>query len=242
MASEVDICNLALGYIGQAANITSLAERSVEAQLCAKFYPIARKTLLEMATWSFSTRRVKLAQVANPTLAIAQGVDANATQGTWQYAYALPNNVINAISVLPAEAIDDYEAMLGPFGGWQENCAPYPQGYLPVPGAPVYVPQPYVIETQADGSQIILTNCIDAVLRYTVDVTDTSKFGPLFTMALGYLVSSMLAGPIIKGQEGAAMSIKQLAIFKDWEGQAEASDANQRKVRVEPSPDWIRGR
>ncbi len=242
MASEVDICNLALSHLGDTAEIASLSERSTQAKLCARFYPMARNTMLEMATWSFATRRVKLALVDNPTLAIAQSVDPTANQGTWQYAYAMPNAVVNAISVLPAEAIDDYEAMLGPFGSGQNMCPPYPQGYLPVPGSPTYTPQPYTIETAADGSQIILTNCVDAVLRYTLMVADTTKFGPMFTLALSYLLSSMLAGPIIKGDAGAAQAAKQLLLFKDWEQQAEASDAYQRKLNIEPSVSWIRGR
>lgn len=237
--SEVTICNLALGHLGDTANIASLTERSVQAQLCARFYPIARDALLEMSTWGFATRRVKLALVANPTLAIAQGVDATADMGTWRYAYALPSDVINAIAVISAEAPDDYQAQ---FGSALDDHPPFAQGYLPVPGAPTNVPQPYAIETQTDGSEIVLTNVCDAVLRYTVVVTDTTKFGPLFTVALSWLLGSMLAGPILKGDVGAAAGERCLTMFKSFEGMAESSDANQRKTNVEPSVAWIRGR
>ena len=50
MASEVDICNLALGHLGDNATVASLnpPEGSVQAQHCARFYPIARDALLEM--------------------------------------------------------------------------------------------------------------------------------------------------------------------------------------------------
>jgi len=240
--NDVTICNLALGHLGDIANVKSInpPDQSVQAQLCKRFYPAARNALLEMSSWGFATVRAKLAQVGNPTLAIAQGVDPAATQGTWQFAYALPNDVINVISVLPAAAIDDYEARFWPFD--QTSFPPFPQGYVPVPGALAYTPQPFVMETLADGTQIILTNACNGVLRFTRAVTDTTKYSPLFSLALSHFLASMLAGPLIKGETGAAEAKQQLALFKAVEGWAEASDANQRKLNIEPSPSWIRGR
>jgi hypothetical protein len=232
--SEVSICNLALSHIGDRADVTSISppENSVQAQLCAQFYPAARNALLEMGSWGFATRRKKLAALAvNPTVLGSSGC------GTWRYAYGLPSDCINAIAVISANAPDDYEAK---FGGDRFRYSP--QGYLPVPGSPDYTPKPFATETQDDGTQILLTNVCDAVLRYTVLVTDTTKFSPLFTMALSYLLASMLAGPIIKGEEGAQMSESMLKLFKSFEDTAEASDANQRKIELEPAVSWIRGR
>jgi hypothetical protein len=88
----------------------------------------------------------------------------------------------------------------------------------------------------------VLTNVPDAVLRYTTQVTDTTKFSPLFTVALSHMLASMLAGPILKGDKGAAEAKNQLALAKTFEGMAEASDANQRKNNIEPAVSWIRGR
>lgn len=230
--SDVDICNLALSHIGDTANISSLSETSTQAQLCSRFYPIARKATLEVALWGFSTTRAKLAPlVTNPTELGSDGA------ATWQYAYALPSAVLNAIAVISAEALSDYEMRWG-------ACAwpPYPDGYGPVLGSPLYMPQPFALEIQADGTQIVLTNVSDAVLRYTIDVTDTTKYDALFTLALSHMLASMLAGPIIKGQEGAAESKSQLALFNTFKGMASASDANQRKINVVASPTWIRGR
>lgn len=95
MASDVDICNLALAYLGDVADVSSMSENSVQAQLCTRFYPIARDGLLEMHTWGFSTRRVVLAQLAN-------------TWPQWRYAYACPNDAVNLLGVLPPESRDDY--------------------------------------------------------------------------------------------------------------------------------------
>lgn len=240
--SEVTICNLALSHLGDTATVVSIKppDSSIQAQLCARFYFAARNALLEMAAWGFATRRVALAQVTNPTLALAQAADPTAECGSWRFAYALPSGVINVLAVLPATAPSDYEAWLGPVE--QDHFPPFPQGYLPVPGAPVYTPQPFACESQADGSQIILTNVCNAVLRYTGLVEDTTKFSPLFTLALSHLLASQLAGPLIKGDAGMSAAEQQLQLFNALKGQASASDANQRKTHVEPAVSWLRGR
>jgi hypothetical protein len=232
--SEVDICNLALSHLGDTAAVLSIRppDASVQAQLCARFYPIARNAVLEMGAWGFATRRVKLAQVANPT---ALGLDGC---GTWRYAYAQPNAVINLLAVISANAPDDYQESLG----MGDHFPRFPQGYQPVPGAPTNTPQPYAAETQADGTQIILTDVCDAVLRYTTLVDDTTKFSPLFALALSWLLASMLAGPILKGDVGEAAGERCLAMFKTFEGMAESSDSNQRKTDLQPAVSWIRGR
>jgi len=64
-----------------------------------------------------------------------------------------------------------------------------------------------------EGSTIF-SNEEDAVLLYVQDITDTTKFTPSFTSALSYLLSSYLAGPIVKGNEGAKLgdSMRQRAM------------------------------
>jgi len=144
VASTVDICNLALGYLGDTATVSSLnpPDGSAQAQHCARFYPIARTS----------------------------------------------------------------------------------------------------IEMNAAGQQIILTNVCAAVIRYTFDVSDTTKFSGLFTQALAWLLASMLAGPLLKGDAGAAESKRCLQMFQMIEAQAESSDANQRNVKPQIATPWIVGR
>lgn len=66
MATQVDICNMALAYLGNEATVTSLnpPEGSAEAEHCARFYPIARNELLAVHPWSFAKRRERLARLA----------------------------------------------------------------------------------------------------------------------------------------------------------------------------------
>lgn len=65
MASEIDICNRALGLLGQ-SSITSFADDNRVAQICAQLYPAARDKCLEDRKWSFALTRVIIAPLTVP--------------------------------------------------------------------------------------------------------------------------------------------------------------------------------
>ena len=225
MASEVEICNLALAHLGDEATVASInpPEGSAQAEHCQRFYPIARDSMLQMHPWNFASRRVLLAQVTQPYT-------------MWKYAYAVPGDMMTAVSVLPPDAANDYAVMPYPadrYGfGWT----------VPPVAAGVYVPQEYVIETDTNGNKVLYTNQKDALLRYQALVTDTTKFSPLFTMTLTHYLASMLAGPVLKGDAGASEAKRQLQVMMVYMQQARASDANQRDVKPEHITSWISGR
>lgn len=56
MASSTDICNLALGWIGD-ATITSLDDPSKAARLCKLNYPLTFAAVLESRWWTFASER-----------------------------------------------------------------------------------------------------------------------------------------------------------------------------------------
>lgn len=201
MASEVDICNLALAHLGDNATVASIdpPEGSAQAEHCARFYAVARDSLLEMHAWKFATRRVVLAKLTVPTW-------------DWSFAYAEPTGAVKLLGVLSATASSSDET------------------------------QPYESESDASGAAIILTNQESASLRYIARVTDTTKFSPLFVDALTRLLASYLAGPVLKGDAGAAMAQSCYQSFLHVFNLAKVSDANQRKVELEHTPGWIAGR
>lgn len=223
MASVVDICNLALAHLGDDASVSSIdpPENSAQAQYCARFYPIARDTTIERHTWGFATVRANLAQVEN-------------SWPEWDYAYAAPQDAINIIAVLPADAQDDYSSSL----------SPYPTILSGVPNSAggAYVPQQYSCEVNESGAQVILTDQPKAALRYTRIVEDTTMFSPLFVDAVAFLLASYLAGPIIKGLEGAQMSAAMLKAFREVISEAKESDSGQRRVQPIHNVAWIVGR
>lgn len=221
MAADVDICNLALAHLGDAANVSSINPPSGGAQAshCARFYPVARDALLEMHSWGFATVRVALAAVTN-------------LASTWQYAYAAPAAALNYLEILDPAAVDEYTV-----GVQMANTLPGSFNS----GVGNYVPQPFEVESGTSGD-IIYTNQQNAVLRYTTVVTDTTKFSPLFTAALARLLASYLAGPLLKGADGRAESVAQLKLFEVALEKAIESDANQRRLRVTQGAPWITNR
>lgn len=222
MASEVDISNLALSHLGDSATIASLnpPEGSAQAEKCARFYPIARDSLLEMHNWSFASRRALLAQVATNI-------------GQWKYAYAAPRDMMMAIAVFQPGAADDYST------SYITNAEGVSH---PGVAAGHYTPQPYVIETNETGALVILTNVENAMLRYQARITDTTKFSSLFVVTLSWHLAGMLAGPILKGDAGAAEAKRCGQMMAAYMLQAATVDSNQRNVRVEHIVPWTSGR
>lgn len=90
MSSVTDICNLALAHLGDEANVVSITppDGTVQAQHCARFYPMARDAVLQAFPWTFATRRIALSSVVNPT------------SDDWRYAYALPNQFLRPLQAM----------------------------------------------------------------------------------------------------------------------------------------------
>jgi hypothetical protein len=98
VASEVDIVNMGLGHLGDAANVSSIdpPDGSAQADHAVRFFSIARDQLLEEGTWSFATRRQALTQLS-----------VNPLDGLWAYAYQLPDQCIKPVAVLMSMIADD---------------------------------------------------------------------------------------------------------------------------------------
>jgi hypothetical protein len=89
MASDVDICNLALHAIGHTKGIGALTvEDSEEAAACLVQYAQCRDEVLEDAEWPFATRRSAPAALDGTTL------DLGAVPDEWTYAFALPADCV----------------------------------------------------------------------------------------------------------------------------------------------------
>lgn len=216
MASVVDICNLAVSRLGDDASISSIdpPEGSPQAEHCARFWPIARDTLLQSHPWSFATSRSTLAALTPET-------DA------WAYAYAMPSNCLLVLSVQHYEA-PDY--------GLNEST----EYGIAMPSA--YSPQPFAAEVFADGTPVILTNQEEAAARYIRRVMDPSRYSPMFVEAASWLLASYLAGPMIKGSEGAKMAQYCTGMMEAMKERAIAADTTQRAGRPAHRVSWLASR
>lgn len=222
------ICNLALSHIGE-FTITSLdtsVDTSRQAALCALYYPKARDMLLaERTQWTFAMRRVALVRV--PDVLVPE---------SWEFGYWVPPEAQTPFTVLPPDAPGDYSVANSPIG------VPRWETELPSPVVGQYVPEDYSIESDAAGHRILFTHVEDAVLRYVHKTVDARRFSDLFTMALSYRLASFLAGPIIKGREGASVSAEMLRLGEHYLGKAATRDGRHRQIKPVHRPPWLAAR
>lgn len=228
MANEVDICNIALAHVGDAATVSSInpPEGSVQADQCAIFYPIARDMILELHTWGFAKRKAVLAQLTNDS-------------DQWAYAYALPSDFHYAVSVLSSSSTGDYNA----YYYSPEPCDPYATSCadLSIVSAGTS-PQPYTIELNSSGARVLYTNQEGALLRYQAKVTDTTKLSALCVNSISWALASMLAGPIIKGEQGSVKADACMKMAGGYVAQASRHDAQQNNTPVQHIPSHIQNR
>lgn len=100
-ASDVDIVNMALGHLGDRANISSISpsDGSEQADVAARVYAHLRDWLLERFAWKFALRRATLAERADITV------------GGWAHVYAEPNRCLRLLAILPAGYSSDDEGV-----------------------------------------------------------------------------------------------------------------------------------
>jgi hypothetical protein len=221
MASATDISNIALSHLGARAQVSSISppDGSVEAGYCARFYPLARREVLEAMNFSFAKTRVTLAEVTN-------------TSTVWGYAYALPSDCIKALRVLKLEYA-------------QQIALLWPIGYRYTDGEWTRIEDAFSERGSATfelEDQVLRTNEPDAVLLYKRDVTDTTKFSPLTVSAIGQVLAGYLAGPIIKGLDGARVGAQWREQGMAAARAAAASDANASNESSDHVPTHIAAR
>lgn len=61
--NNIEICNLALGRIG-VEEINRMDETSQAARICTRYFDFTRQNVLRRFPWTFATKRVQLAQLA----------------------------------------------------------------------------------------------------------------------------------------------------------------------------------
>lgn len=130
----------------------------------------------------------------------------------WRFVYSAPHDALRILTVRRVSAAHDTDT------------------------------DPFEMESSEDGDSIILTDTEEAMVRYVAYVTDASTFSPMFTIALSWHLASMLAGPMIKGAEGATEAKRCAAMSQAYLASARTMDANQRHHRIDHQPGWISAR
>lgn len=167
MASEVQICNLALSRVG-ARRISSLGENTKEAKECNKIYTDTRDFVLAAHDWGFARKHATLAAISTPTYP------------GWDYAYAYPTDC------LAARRIKNDTGSTSPIAYSLEE-----DRYMNVGKVEFEIRA-----TAALDGKVILTNEPEAVMIYTARVTDSNLFSAEFIDAFAYRLASDLAVPL----------------------------------------------
>lgn len=236
MASEVSLCNLALSHLGDVADVQSISppDGSAQADWCAQFYPIARDVLIETHDWGLTTKRAQ-------TLALL-----SVTCPEWKYGYAPPADMLDVISILDPNSPSDYAQ--GLVSDVTASTEFFDFGSQIIGERGIYTPREFALESYGapDGTSIavIWTNQVNASARYTARVTDPTRFPALFQDCLGWLLASMIAGPLLKGDNGVKTGAAMYSIYEKRLGTATSNDANQKKsnIRDRQQVPWINGR
>lgn len=214
MSSVVDICNLALSHLGDEAQVAAIAP------------PDGTIQASHCARYYPIARDVLLTAGARwhfATKRVALAEVTNPFEDDWAYAYALPSTCLKPLSLL-------YPGV--------------PERYLGAAGDTDADSHPFIVESDDSGNKVLYANIEGAYLRYIDAVTDTTKFTPLFVIALSRLLAAYLAGPILKGETGMKVSQSQLKWFDGEYGKAAASEANigKRTGYRDHRPAWLAGR
>jgi len=166
MASEIEICNIALSHIG-GFPIQSFEEDLKEAQECKRLYAQTRDEVLEAHDWDFARKHLALALLAD-------------TYTGWTYAYGYPTDCLIARYI---------ETGSGTAGATAYDV--YSQDYVSVNKI-----RYEVIINAALDQRVILTNQESAELVYTARVEIPDLFSTLFRKVLAQKLAYYLANPV----------------------------------------------
>lgn len=169
-ASEVAICNQALGWVGGSL-IISFDDNSVEAKLCKANYAPLRDAVLEEREWTFAVKRLNAAALSEGPL---YGFDK---------AFQIPPEVLRVLQVSRA---DDSVVESG-----NANA-----GIRPSSRGGTGTGRETRIEWLREGQVIVANSAERIFIRALVRIEDTTKFSPAFGQCLAARMAMDLAIPL----------------------------------------------
>lgn len=202
MASEIEICNLALSNI-RAGSINSFTEGSIQAQLCKLKYSILRDRCLREIPWQFNHKIRALAPVTTEIF-------------NWVYAYSYPvdclkiHRLVGAFEELPSGSANVASRLLD-------------SRVIPLKDLRRQIPYEVF---NFDDSKVIGSDQPELRIDFASKVTDPNLFSDDFIMALSHLLASELAIPIVGAELGRALRNDSLQLYRQYLASAMATDMN----------------
>lgn len=90
MASQLDICHMALGHLGVTKRLTSINDATEAARACALFYDPCRDEVMRAFPWPFATIKA--------TLTLVEDLTADST-AEWGYSYRYPTDCLRFLRI-----------------------------------------------------------------------------------------------------------------------------------------------
>jgi len=208
MASEIDVCNLALSNI-RAGSINSLNENSLQAQLCKLKYSILRDRCLREIPWQFNHKIRALSPVTDNIF-------------NWAYLYSYPadclkiNRLIGEYEEIPAGSADIASRLL-------DSRVRSPTD--------LRRQIPYEV-FNFDNNKVIGSNQPNLRIDFVAKVEDPNLFSDDFILALSHLLASELAVPVVGAELGRALRNDSLQMYKQYLASAIATDMNDQFLQA----------
>lgn len=216
MATQVQICNLALSRIGTDIGIADFdTEQSKEASACRLHYDPALEFVLEAMEWNFATRRVTLAELEEDPPA------------DWDYAYQYPTDCVKLRRIISSEG----ERRIGRVVAGSDVLSPVLLNESRIP---------FQIELNEDGdSRRILCDEPDAVAVYTARVEDPSFYPGTFVKALSLYLAHELCMPMRVDDRRRQAIMQEYLLMVSVAG---ANSLNEQRTDLPPLPESVRAR
>ncbi len=195
--SPVEICNMALGWLGGNL-IISLDDPSIEAKLCKAVYVPLRDAVLEEREWTFAVKRLQPAALVTPPV---YGFDK---------AFQIPPEVIRILQVSRAGEVSDGAVVEGSF--------------LSATRGGTGTGRETRIDWDREGDQILCNNAAEIFIRALIRIDDTTKFSPAFDQALAARMAMDLAIPVASSEK---LQKDMAVMYSDKIRMAAATDGMQ---------------
>lgn len=228
MGSEqtlTQIANLAIAHCGVSKPLADLTtDRSIEAQMCLTWMDTARQTVLQRIPWSFATKQVTPAVVANyPT-------------NEWMFAYEYPSDALKMTRFMSWRLNNDDRQSRIPYRIMQPVSIAL-SAAQPPPTIPYANQAGLWIYTNWPGVNINLPT----VIEYTFDNQNVSQWTSPFCWGMSLMLASLIIVPLTSGDP----QNKKAAIMADYDkamGAASEDNANEEQRPQEPQSEFIRAR
>jgi len=204
MASEIEICNLALGNI-RAGSINSFTEGSIQAQQCNLKYSIIRDRCLREIVWSFNRKIEALATLSSVTIF------------NWAYAYQYPSDCLKI-----RRLIDTHEETSTDSTGNISRTRNLDE--LPLRHERAQIPYEVF---NVSNNKVIGANQDQLRIEYAAKVEDPNLFSDDFILAMSHLLGAELAIPIVGAEIGRALRRDSLQMYQSYMNDAISDDMNE---------------